>query len=142
MVASHFTDLDCRMITKFSSSNPTKTRHFRRITQKIFWGGALPPPQTPPSVGRGTPPSHTPPPSAPQLSRLRRSVTPAPPQLKILKKALDFTDAVEQASRELDIACDGLCHMGSSRGPSQLCRSSYAVVLRPSADRQRQRSAI
>ena len=54
----------------------TKIRLFKIQNRKIFLG-----PQTPPPVGRGTPPPHTPPlsaPSAPRSPRLRRSHLPFP----------------------------------------------------------------
>ena len=43
----------------FSTSESTKTPLFKYKIGKIFWGGGIAPPQTPPPVGRRTRPPHT-----------------------------------------------------------------------------------
>ena len=48
----------------------TETHYFQMKDQKIFWGGGTAPFPDPSKVGRGTPPSHTPPPSAPAAPRV------------------------------------------------------------------------
>ena len=52
---------------------------FQDKKSKIIWGGAQPPPQTPPPVGTGTPPPHTPPLGAYDASML----APSAPRLKL-----------------------------------------------------------
>ena len=59
----------------------TKTHHFQIKNQKNFWGGSTTPPQTPPPVGKGTPPPHSPLPQRLDSARAFGART-APPNFK------------------------------------------------------------
>jgi hypothetical protein len=80
------------MLLEICSSKSSKTHTFERENQKIFWGGALPPPQTPPPVGRDIPlPTPYPLGASGASTRARRRskvhlVLPPPP-LKIPRSA-------------------------------------------------------
>jgi len=78
-------------ITSKGCQNASQTCYFDAKNAKFFWEVAQPSLQTPPPVGRGTPPPHTPPHPTPHPTRRFRRLDLNPSRSEILPTLLGQT---------------------------------------------------